>query len=75
MLQRIQSLYLFIASIMMAALFKIPLLSLKSENEVFIVNYKGLEDFATQEMISQNLTGFLLLVAAVIFPVIIIFFI
>ena len=73
MLQRIQSLYLFIASVMMAALYKIPLLSLKSDTEVFIISYEGMTDFASQELISQNLTGFILFLAAVLLPLATIF--
>lgn len=73
MLQRIQTLYLLIASIIVAALFKIPLLSLKTDTEVLILNYRGILDFASNEYLTTNLVGIILYLAIVFIPVITIF--
>lgn len=73
MLQRIQTLYLFIAAAIVATLVKIPILHLKTSSSAFIVKYNGLIDFATKDYVSGNLTGLALLVLIVLLPLIAIF--
>ena len=73
MLQRIQTLYLIIASFIVAALLKIPLMSLKTDTEILILHYRGLFDFATKEYITTNLVGIILFVFIVFIPLIAIF--
>lgn len=73
MIQRIQSLYLLIASVITATLFRIPVLSIISNDRNYVIFYNGMKDYMTHETVSTNPAGLLILVFAVIVPLIAIF--
>lgn len=73
MIQRIQSLYLLIASVVTGTLIKIPILSFKTEKEVSVADFKGIYDFATREYLSFNYISLGLFVIIIGLPLITIF--
>ena len=73
MIQRIQSLYLLIAAIITATLFKLSFLRFITISEEYIFTYKGLFDTVTEGYFHTNYAGYLLILMVIFFPLLTIF--